>query len=246
MQTQQNSKVWICRSNQAGPEHTEFLCIPTEAEVAPHREHLQQHQFAFSHDQVVASTLLLFQGFLPIIWELMFLLPLRTILIKVSGRQLWFFPRHFRGWPHCSHSDWSLPSAHLWQAQWSSQQWTAWQSRNHGGLAQVPSLDLSPAEVIYLPQSPLPVTSSATLTTLSLHWSLEKQAPSSPLPDLASCFWHKAHLCSLWLNSHKALRRCQDSISRRCWESHQAIEKGAEKNCNGETFVHPHTPPLFL
>lgn len=140
-----------CNANLAAFKGWNLQMQPRRSRA--HRAHVHSHRggttqgapaaapgLALSHEQVVATSLLLLQGFLPVLWELMFLLPPRTILIKVPGRQL-SFPRHFMGWPHCSHSDRSLPSAHLWQAQCSSQQWTAWQSMNHGGLAQVPSLD---------------------------------------------------------------------------------------------------------
>lgn len=135
--------VWICRSNHTSPEHRELVCIPNRQSWAPHMEHLEQHQGSVCFESMNKlwqnpSSLSGFSSNRP---ALIFLLVPRTILIKVSGRQLWFFPRHFRGWPYCSHSERRLPSAHLWHAQWSSQQWTAWQSMNHGGLAQVPSLD---------------------------------------------------------------------------------------------------------
>lgn len=211
--------VWLCRSNHTSPEHTE---------QHSHRGRGGHHtwstwsstraQFAWNHEQL-ATSLLLFQGFLPVVWELMFLLPPRTILIKVSGWQLWFFPRHFRGWPHCSHCDWRLPSVHLWQAQWSSQQWTAWQSMNHGGLAQVPSLDFVTR------RSDL----SAIITTACNKFSninctvptLEPRITNTSLPPP-----------SLWLHVFSTMHRCVNRglTNTKLWEDAKtASQEDAER-----------------
>lgn len=89
--------VWICRSNHASPDHTELMCIPTGQRWAPHMENLEQHQGSVCFESWASggnnpSSLSGFSSNQPGI-----LLPPRTILIKVSGGQLWFFPRQFRG-----------------------------------------------------------------------------------------------------------------------------------------------------
>lgn len=250
-----------CNANLAKFNGLNFQIQPCKSRA--HRAHVHSHRgrgrhhtgstwsstrawFALSYEQVVATTLLLFQGFLPIVWELMFLLRLRTILIKVSGRQLWFFPRHFRVWPYCSHSDRRLSSAHLWQAQWSSQQWTAWQCMNHGGLAQVPSLGFVTR------RSDL----SAIITTACNKFSNINCTVPALEPGITNTILPPPWL---WLHVFSTMHNCVNcgltitklwedakTASQEDAESHQALEKGAEKNCDGDTFVHPHTRPLFL
>ena len=57
-------------------------------------------QFAWTYEQAAATTLILFQGFLPIVWERTFLLPLGTILIKSPEDKSGPFP----GISKCGHT----------------------------------------------------------------------------------------------------------------------------------------------
>lgn len=83
--------VWVSRSNHSSPEHTTFVLHGTRRRwvyCTGSTRSSSGVQFALTCEQAVATTLLLFQGFLLIIWEWTFLLHSGTVLKSVQKTSL--------------------------------------------------------------------------------------------------------------------------------------------------------------